>query len=279
MKKTVALLLAVMMVFALTACGSNTGNQSESTGNAVPESGISESTEALMTSESEIAQSPADSQQESSDIPESNGSDMSESGSESSPEPTQSTTTAEGESTLENDDGQNILVAFFSRAGENYNVGVIEKGNTHIIAEMIAEQTGGDLFHIQTVTPYPEDYRECTNVAQQELRDNARPELAATVENFENYDTVFLGYPNWWGDMPMAVYTFMESYDFSGKTIVPFATHEGSGLSSTESSIATVCSGAEVLDGLAVRGSVAQNSQSEASEAVVNWLRDTGFAE
>ena len=173
----------------------------------------------------------------------------------------------------------NILIAYFSRAGENYKVGVIEKGNTQLIAEMIAEQTGGDLFHIETVNPYPEDYRECTNVAQQELREQARPELSAAVDHFEDYDVVFLGYPNWWGDMPMAVYTFMERYDFSGKTIVPFATHEGSGLSSTESSIASTCSGAKVLDGLAVRGSVAQNSQEEAKETVVNWLRDAGFVD
>lgn len=174
-------------------------------------------------------------------------------------------------------DGTNFLIAYFSRAGENHNVGVIEKGNTEIIAEMIAEQTGGDLFHIETVTPYPESYDECTEVAQQELRENARPELTGTVEQFEEYDGIFLGYPNWWGDMPMAVYTFMESYDFTGKTIIPFATHEGSGLASTERSIADTCSGAEVFEGLAIRGSVAQNSQDEAREAVVDWLQEIGI--
>lgn len=243
MKKIITLLISALVLFSLAACGNNT----PATNSPVPDTQTPESEPKQPTSEP--------TQPASSDVSE------------------------EVQTPEEGVKGSNILVAFFSRAGENYNVGVIEKGNTHIIAEMIAEQTGGDLFQIQTVTPYPEDYQECTDVAQQELRDNARPELAATVENFEDYDTIFLGYPNWWGDMPMAVYTFMESYDFSGKTIVPFATHEGSGLSSTESSIATVCSGAEVLDGLAVRGSVAQNSQSEASEAVVNWLRDTGFAE
>ena len=174
-------------------------------------------------------------------------------------------------------DNTNILVAYFSRTGENYNVGVIEKGNTEIVAEMIAGQTGGDLFRMETVTPYPENYRECTDVAQQEFRDNARPELTAAVNNFDNYEVIFLGYPIWWSDMPMAVYTFLENYDFTGKTIVPFATHEGSGLASTESSIAGACSGAEVLDGLAIRGSVAQNSQEEAEDAVVSWLRDGGF--
>lgn len=243
MKKIITILISAMMLFSLAACGNSTPvTNSQTPDTQTPESAPNQPA-------SEPTQPPSSDASEEEQAPE------------------------------EGTEGSNILVAFFSRAGENYNVGVIEKGNTHIIAEMIAEQTGGDLFHIQTVTPYPEDYWECTDVAQQELQDNARPELASTVENFEDYDTIFLGYPNWWGDMPMAVYTFMESYDFSGKTIVPFATHEGSGLSSTESSIATVCSGAEVLDGLAVRGSVAQNSQSEASEAVVDWLRDTGYAE
>ncbi|MDO5547194.1 MAG: flavodoxin [Eubacteriales bacterium] len=170
-----------------------------------------------------------------------------------------------------------ILVAYFSRPGENYSVGYIEKGNTHIVADMIAEQTGGDIFEIRTVTPYPDDYDECVEIAEQEQNENARPELDESVGDMKNYDVVFLGYPNWWGDMPMAVYTFLESYDFSGKTIVPFCTHEGSGLSSTESSIAEICSDAEVLEGLAIRGSVAQNSQEEAKEAVVSWLSEAGF--
>ena len=126
-----------------------------------------------------------------------------------------------------------ILIAYFSHTGENYNVGVIEKGNTHIVADMIAEETGGDLFEIATVNPYPDTYEECTEVAMQEQRENARPELTAQVENMEQYDTVYLGYPIWWGELPMAVYTFLESYDFSGKTIVPFCTHEGSGLAGT----------------------------------------------
>ncbi len=165
-----------------------------------------------------------------------------------------------------------VLVAFFSRTGENYNVGVIEKGNTHIIADMIVAETGADSFEIARVTPYPEAYRACTDEAQQEQNDNARPELTATVDNFDDYDVIFLGYPIWWGDMPMPVYTFLESYDFSGKTIVPFCTHEGSGLSGTKRSIEKVCSSATVLDGFAVRGSVAQNEQDDAKSEVLNWL-------
>jgi flavodoxin len=166
-----------------------------------------------------------------------------------------------------------ILIAYFSRTGENYNVGVIEKGNTEIVAEMIAEQTGGDLFHIETVDSYPENYQECTNVAQQEQRDNARPELSATVANMDGYDTIYLGYPIWWGDMPMAVYTFLESYDFAGKTIIPFCTHAGSGLAGTVRSITSACPGASVESGLAISGTTAQNDRESAKNAVIQWLK------
>ena len=169
-----------------------------------------------------------------------------------------------------------ILIAYFSHTGENYNVGVIEKGNTHIVADMIAEETGGDLFEIATVNPYPDTYEECTEVAKQEQRENARPELTAQVENMEQYDTVYLGYPIWWGELPMAVYTFLESYDFSGKTIVPFCTHEGSGLAGTVGSISSACPDANVLDGLAIQGAVAQNEQDKARAAVQEWLASQG---
>ena len=166
----------------------------------------------------------------------------------------------------------NILIVYFSHTGENYSVGVIEKGNTHIIADMIAEETGADMFEIQPVNPYPDTYDECTDVAKQEQNDNARPEIVGNVDNMEQYDTVFLGYPIWWGDLPMAVYTFLETYDFSGKTIIPFCTHEGSGLSGTARSIEGACPGVTVLDGLAIRGSVAQNQQDEAKSDVAAWL-------
>ncbi|MDO4541365.1 MAG: flavodoxin [Bacillota bacterium] len=192
--------------------------------------------------------------------------------------PTEQTDDSGAEDSRENEgDDMNILVAYFSRAGENYNVGVIEKGNTEKVAEIMAEETGGDLFTIETVESYPQGYDECTEVAQVEKAENARPELIANVENMADYDVIFLGYPSWWSDMPMAVYTFLEGYDFSGKTIVPFCTHEGSGLASTESSIEEVCSGAEVLGGLEMRGSVAQNQPEEAAAAVREWLAENGF--
>lgn len=173
----------------------------------------------------------------------------------------------------------NILIAYFSRTGENYGVGYIEKGNTSIVADIIAEQTGGDLFEIRTLSAYPDNYEETTDIAKQEQKENARPELADNLEDISDYDVVFIGYPVWWGDMPMAVYTFLERHDLSGKTIVPFCTHAGSGLSSTESSIAALFPNATVLDGLAISGSTAQNNKEETDGAVMEWLQQNGVVE
>ena len=172
-------------------------------------------------------------------------------------------------------DGTNILVAYFSRADENYSVGTIEVGNTQILGEYIASEVGADSFHIETVTPYPADYDECCDVAKQELNDKARPEITGSVD-MEQYDIVFLGYPIWWGDMPMAVYTFMESYDWSGKVVIPFCTHEGSGLSGTDSSIANV-TGAQVLTAIDMRGSTAQALNDDTKQTVRTWLDGFGF--
>ena len=183
-----------------------------------------------------------------------------------------------------------ILVAYLSRAGENYNVGTvkegsasaayagyIEKGNTAILAEVIAEATGGDLFAISTVTPYPDDYATMLQVAQEEINTNARPQLAGTVENMDDYDIIFIGYPIWHGRMPQVIYTFLESYDLTGKTVVPFNTHEGSGQSGTQQVIANVLPGSTVLQGLAVRGKTAQED-SEQTQALVNgWLEGLGM--
>ena len=186
---------------------------------------------------------------------------------------------AETEENMEGTEGSSdILVAYFSLAGEQYNVGVIEEGNTSIIAHMIAEQTGADLFEIEAVTPYPETHSELLEVSQQEMAENARPEIIGTVDNMDEYDTVFIGYPNWWGDMPMIVYHFIESYDFSGKTIVPFCTHGGSGLSGTEGTIADL-TGADMVDGFAISGETAQNDRETSLERVTEWLREVGYIE
>lgn len=167
-----------------------------------------------------------------------------------------------------------ILVAYFSRAGENYSVGVISKGNTAIVAELIAEQIDGDLFEIVPVTPYPSDYEEMKIVSTRESDSNARPDIANTVENWDDYDIVFLGYPIWYGDMPMIVYNFLESYDFSGKTVIPFNTHEGSGQSGTQSRIESAIPTARVLNGIAIRGAVAQNNTDSARSTVESWITE-----
>lgn len=166
------------------------------------------------------------------------------------------------------------LIAYFSRKGFNYvKGGIIDLpvGNTEVVARKIQMLTGGGnaLFHIEPKKPYPIFYTEATAVAQNELRQNARPEILGKVEEMEKYQTVFLGYPNWWGTMPMAVFTFLESYDFSGKTIVPFCTHEGSGLGSSERDIHNICPAARLLPGLAIRGSEA----GEADALIKKWLQ------
>ena len=162
-------------------------------------------------------------------------------------------------------------MAFFSLPGEQYEVGVVEKGNTQIIAEMIAEQTGADSFQIQATTEYPTTYDALLDVSRQENENP--PSISETVENMENYDVVFIGYPIWWGELPAIVQVFLDSYDFAGKTVIPFCTHAGSGLSGTQQSVADLCPGAQVLDGLAVRGRTAQNEPDTALEAVTDWLQ------
>ena len=174
--------------------------------------------------------------------------------------------------------GKHILVAYFSRTGDNYAVGNIAKGNTHIVADMIAEAVGADTFEIKTIKEYPPDYKACTEVAKNELEKNARPELAAKVPDMQDYDVIFLGYPIWWSDMPMAVYTFMESYDFQGKTIIPFCTSAGDVLTGRESSIIPEhAKGAKVLDGLGIEGKRAQQNPDSVKPEVQKWLAKLGF--
>ena len=173
--------------------------------------------------------------------------------------------------------GKKVLVVYFSRTGEQYSVGNITEGNTAVIAKMIAEQTGADMFEIKLKNDtYPAAYKALTEVALAEKKANARPEIIGDVANFADYDVVFIGTPNWWADLPMAVYTFMEAHDWKGKTVAPFVTHEGSGLSSIPSKIKS-STGAEMLDGLAVYGHVAQNDREQAKENVTNWLKKLGF--
>ena len=160
---------------------------------------------------------------------------------------------------------------YFSHTGENYGVGVIEEGNTAIVAKMIAEKTGADLFEIVPSEAYPEGYDECCDVALNEQNAGARPAFAQDID-LMSYSTVYLGYPIWWGDLPMCVYTFLEAHDWAGKDIHPFCTHAGSGLSGTESKIASTCLGANVGQGLSIAGTTAQNSRDQAQAAVDAWL-------
>ena len=166
------------------------------------------------------------------------------------------------------------LVVYFSRTGEQDKVGVIEKGNTKIVAEMIAEKVGAELFEIVPKNDnYPTTFDALCDVAKEEQTKNARPEIKDTVENFDSYDTIYLGYPIWWADLPMICYTFLESYDFNGKTIVPFCTHEGSADANTQKKIQTAVPKAEVKEVLAIRGQDAQNDQSGVKKQIEEWLK------
>ena len=173
--------------------------------------------------------------------------------------------------------GSGTLVVVFSRAGENYSVGVIEEGNTSKMAKVIAEQTGADLFFIEPVVPYPEDYDTMLTVATQEKNDDVRPEYIGDVEQWEQYDTVFIGYPIWWGGIPNIIYSFLEFYDFTGKTVIPFNTHEGSGQAGTQQDIESRLPGITVLQGLAVSGSKAQNDAEGTTQDVQDWLSKLGL--
>ena len=164
------------------------------------------------------------------------------------------------------------LVVYYSRTGENYAVGNIAEGNTAIVAKMIAARTGADLFEIKTVKAYAADYNTCIEEAKKELRDDARPAIVGDVENFDEYDTVYVGYPIWWGVPPMCVFTFFEKHDWAGKTVKPFCTHEGSGLGGSVRAIRKALPAATVTDGLAIQGQTAQNDRKAAEAAVERWL-------
>lgn len=165
-----------------------------------------------------------------------------------------------------------ILIAYYSRKGQNYVNGSVKnlpKGNTKIIAEFIQKNIGGELFEIETVKNYPIDYTECTEVAKVEIQQKTRPELKNYLPSIAEFDVIFLGYPIWWSIPPMAVATFLEKYDFSGKKIIPFCTHEGSGLGGSVNYLKKICPKAEILNGIAIHGADAKNYESE----VANWAK------
>lgn len=246
MKRLLSFLLCACLLLTVTACSGGGEANSEPAGTEAPES----------------------SQPDASQQPES---EPDESASPSENEPEQSAD--EGETAS----GSNILVAYFSLAGEQYEVGIIEKGNTKIVAEMIADATGADTFKIESTTGYPTTYDGLLDISRKEEDDP--PEIAGTVDNMDDYDTIFLGYPIWWGDTPAIIKVFLQSYDFSGKTIIPFCTHGGSGLAGTDRTIGELCPDSAIGEGLAIRGSTAQNDRDSAKESVTKWLSDSGYAE
>ena len=168
------------------------------------------------------------------------------------------------------------LVIVYSRADENYNVGYIEKGNTMILAEMIAKKTGSELFEVKPAKAYPADYQKCIDLAKREQNQKARPAILED-KDISEYDTIFFGYPIWWGDIPMCMYTFIEAHDWTGKKVYPFCTNEGSGAGRSEGTLTRAMKGAEISKPLAVRGSTAQKGGSGVERTVDGWLKGLGF--
>ena len=237
MKKTVSVLLAAVLLFSLTACSSAAKTQ------PAPQQTQESVTETAVPHPAEALEQ----------------------------EPTVTANVSE-ESESE------ILVLFFSRTGEQYNVGVIEKGNTAIVAEMIAESIGADLYEILPADDhYPTTYKELTDVGLQEQRDGARPAYAGELPDFENYNMIFIGAPVWWGDWPMIMYTVFESTPLSGKTLIPFSTHAGSGLSGFDRSLAEAYPECTIAKGLAVAGTDAQNNPDIVRVTVTSWLSELGL--
>ena len=236
-----ALFLCFLMVFALTACGTSAGNTAETDSTAQKTESVSDKAET---------------------------------------ETTQQTDTSAAADTEEPSTGSKVLVVYFSRTGEQYGVGVIDKGNTAIVADMIIEATGADYFEILPQEDYyPYTYDELTDVAKKEQNENARPAYAGDVPDLSQYETIFIGAPVWWGDWPMICYTFFENNadSLAGKTLIPFSTHVGSGLSGFDRKLSSALPNITVGEGLAISGSDAQNNQDSVRTKVNDWLSGLGF--
>ena len=242
-KRFVTFSALLVMIFALAGCGKSAESNSEQS--AAP-------------TETQVTENTEENKQEDA---------------------TGETTETVGAQVSESENNDNgILVVYFSRTGEQYTVGVIDKGNTAIVAEMIADATGADMFEVLPQEDYyPYTYKELTDVAKQEQNDNARPAYQGSVPDLSEYSTIFIGAPVWWGDWPMIMYTFFENEDLSGKTLIPFSTHEGSGLSGFDRKLSSACPNATVLDGLAVRGNDAQNNQDSVRQSVNDWVSGIGY--
>ena len=250
-KKLGALLLSVLLILSLAACGFSGETSNHSTESAAS-TGQQDSAPEATTPQKEAE---SEQEQQADSVPA-------------------DTTSNEIVS------GSDVLVVYFSRTGEQYTVGVIDKGNTAIVAEMIIERTGADSFEILPEEDYyPYTYDELTDVAKREQNENARPGYAGEAPDLTRYSTIFIGAPVWWGDWPMICYTFFENNAeaLAGKTLIPFSTHEGSGLSGFDRKLSSACPNSTVGEGLAIRGNDAQNNQDNVRSTVNDWLAKLGY--
>lgn len=296
MKRWMSLLLAAVLALSLAGCSEEqsepeqTSAQTEQQQTEEPEetqqASETEPTEEPEQPEEQPAEEPAADEEQSTEEPAAGEEQSAEESTETETE--QSTEgTAEAESS-EAAAQSSLLVAYFSYAEnaalpDDVDVSASASiqpwngaltGNTGVVADMIAQATGADLFSIRTVEQYPDTYDATLDQGQQEQSDGARPELATHLENLDSYDTIFLGFPNWWGDMPMAVYTFLDEVDLSGKTVIPFVTSGGSGFSNTISTIQQMEPQATVQEGLSIGASSATGAQQQ----VESWLSELGLA-
>lgn len=296
MKRWMSLLLAAVLALSLAGCSeeqsepeqtsAQTEQQQTEETEETQQASETEPTEETEQPEEQPAEEPAADEEQSIEEPVAGEEQPAEESTETETE--QSTEgTAEAESS-EAGAQSSLLVAYFSYA-ENAALpddvdasasasiqpwnGALT-GNTGVVADMIAQATGADLFSIRTVEQYPDTYDATIDQGQQEQSDGARPELATHLENLDSYDTIFLGFPNWWGDMPMAVYTFLDEVDLSGKTVIPFVTSGGSGFSNTISTIQQMEPQATVQEGLSIGASSATGAQQQ----VESWLSELGLA-
>ena len=288
MKRWMSLLLAAVLALSLAGCSEEQSEPEQTSAQTELQTEETEETQQASETEptEESTEEPAADEEQSTEEPVAGEEQPAEESTETETE--QSTEgTAEAESS-EAAAQSSLLVAYFSYA-ENAALpddvdasasasiqpwnGALT-GNTGVVADMIAQATGADLFSIRTVEQYPDTYDATIDQGQQEQSDGARPELATHLENLDSYDTIFLGFPNWWGDMPMAVYTFLDEVDLSGKTVIPFVTSGGSGFSNTISTIQQMEPQATLQEGLSIGASSATGAQQQ----VESWLSELGLA-
>lgn len=296
MKRWMSLLLAAVLALSLAGC-SEEQSEPEQTSAQIEQQQTEEPEETQQASETEPTEEPEQPEEQPAEEPAADEEQSTEEPVAGEEQPAEESTETETEQstegTAEAESSEaaaqsSLLVAYFSYA-ENAALpddvdasasasiqpwnGALT-GNTGVVADMIAQATGADLFSIRTVEQYPDTYDATIDQGQQEQSDGARPELATHLENLDSYDTIFLGFPNWWGDMPMAVYTFLDEVDLSGKTVIPFVTSGGSGFSNTISTIQQMEPQATVQEGLSIGASSATGAQQQ----VESWLSELGLA-